>query len=134
MKNGGQLIQTKTFRGMMIKTTGNEIPLPEVTTEQYVEIAVRVSLLVCDDKKYVKWANNWLSGKDRSAKAAYSAANTTNDAAHNAAHAANTIANIDDTTCNINGIAHAIRYAVQAGVSAEQILQIIADVVGYEEE
>ena len=82
-------------------TTGKEIPIPEITLEQIIEIAIRCVLLVCSDPEFVKWANNWLNGVDRSFEAAY--------AVYDA-------------------------YAVSCtGLPADQIIQIIADVVGWKE-
>ena len=50
--------------------TVKPIPIPEITTEQRVEIGIRAVKLVCKDKKWNTWADKWLSGKDRSADAA----------------------------------------------------------------
>lgn len=43
-----------------------EIPVPMMTTEQRVEIAIRCALAVSHDPEFVEWANKWLSGEDRS--------------------------------------------------------------------
>ena len=48
-----------------------EIKIPEVSMEQRVEFAIRCALEVCHDKKFVSWANKWLSGEDRSPETAY---------------------------------------------------------------
>ena len=64
-----------------------EIALPVFTTNQKVAFAIYCSLSYYKEKSFVSWAENWLSGKDRSARAtaaAYDAA----DAAYNAAYAA----------------------------------------------
>ena len=53
--------------------TVKPIPIPEITTEQRVEIGIRATKLGCNDKKWSKWADKWLSGKDRSADAAEAA-------------------------------------------------------------
>ena len=53
-------------------TTLREIPLPVITTEQRIEIAIKCSLLVYEESGYVMWAEDWLSGKDRT-NAAYAA-------------------------------------------------------------
>lgn len=42
------------------------IPLPEITTEQQVKIAILCVKEVFDDLKWNDWADKWLSGKDRS--------------------------------------------------------------------
>jgi len=43
---------------------------PEVTKEQMIRFAILSVLMVYDEKKYIKWANKWLSGKDRTPKTA----------------------------------------------------------------
>lgn len=63
-------------------TTLRIVEIPEVTIEQRVEFAIRVSLLVYDEPGYVEWARKWLSGEDRTAHAAAYTAD--------AAYAANT--------------------------------------------
>jgi hypothetical protein len=54
-------------------TTIREIPLPGVTTEQRAKFAILCSLEVHRDLVYRRWADNWLSGQDRSARAAMAA-------------------------------------------------------------
>jgi len=56
--------------GVTKLTTLRQIRFPTVTTLQRVEIAIRCALAVCDNSKFVKWANDWLSNTDRTAKAA----------------------------------------------------------------
>jgi hypothetical protein len=53
--------------------TIRQIPLPEISTEKKVEFAIRCAIKVCKNKKWQKWAENWLSGKNRAANAAYAA-------------------------------------------------------------
>ena len=50
-----------------------ELGMPEITMEQRVTFAIRVALKYYKDKEYCKWGNAWLSGKDRSRKAAEAA-------------------------------------------------------------
>lgn len=57
-------------RGIKSCTVIREIELPELTIEQRVEIAICTSLLVYSDLRYAAWARRWLSGEDRTAKAA----------------------------------------------------------------
>lgn len=47
-------------------TTIKKIPLPEITTTQCQAFAILIALEVYNNPEFVKWANNWLSGKDRS--------------------------------------------------------------------
>lgn len=51
-------------------TAIKQVSLPKLSAEQRVEIAIRVSLLVYKERKYQRWAENWLNGKDRSGAAA----------------------------------------------------------------
>lgn len=84
--------------GCKTLTTLRQIPMPQITTEQRVEVAIRCALVVYRNRTWVKWAKRWLSGADRSAanaaNAANAAANAANDAdaatdaATNAAYAA----------------------------------------------
>ena len=50
------------------------IQKPEITIEQRVTIAIRCALLVYQEATFTQWATSWLSGKDRSRKAAEAAA------------------------------------------------------------
>lgn len=49
------------------------IPAPEITTEQRVRFAILVALEVHEDRKFTDWAQDWLSGKNRSMEAAEAA-------------------------------------------------------------
>ena len=69
-------------------TTVCVIPLPVITTEQRVEIAIRRALQVYTKASFVSWAEKWLSGEDRTAESAERAAM----AAERAAMAAETAA------------------------------------------
>jgi hypothetical protein len=57
-----------TKRGVKSCTVIEETTLPEITTEQRVEIAIRCALTVYDDPSFVEWAEKWLSGADRTKK------------------------------------------------------------------
>ncbi len=46
--------------------TVEEVPLPEVTTEQRVRFAILAAKQVCTDERWLAWAEGWLSGQDRS--------------------------------------------------------------------
>lgn len=72
-----------------------ELKLPEITLNQKVAFGILCSLEVYKEPKYVKWANDWLCGIDRTvaaaaahAAAAYVAAATAHVAAAHAAAAA----------------------------------------------
>jgi hypothetical protein len=62
-----------TKRGVRDATPIREIPMPKITTEQSVEIAIRCALTVHSDPTYQRWADDWISGRDRSAEAAWAA-------------------------------------------------------------
>ena len=49
------------------------IDLPEMTLTQAIAISIYCSLQLPQSDEYVKWANNWLSGADRSPGAALAA-------------------------------------------------------------
>ena len=44
--------------GVKTCTTIKQIPLPEITTEQRVRVAIYCALVVYSDAKFVQWANN----------------------------------------------------------------------------
>ena len=56
------------------QTLIKEIDVPEITTEQKVEFAIRVAKLVCKDTDWNSWADKWLDKSDRSKESAYAAA------------------------------------------------------------
>ena len=122
-------------------TTGKRIPLPKITSEQRVEIAIRCALKVHHKPKFVKWANNWLNGIDRSSETAYAFRASTfyaPRAAYYAAHAAYDATNAAYYAARVAYYAsHDVAYAARAvdyiEFPADRILQIIADVVGWGE-
>lgn len=71
-------------------TTLRRIPLPVVTTAQRVRFAILCARQVHRNKDWLKWADKWLSGEDRSGvaarAAAYSAAYPAARAAYSAAY------------------------------------------------
>lgn len=54
-------------RGVQTITTLREIPLPVVTTTHRVAFAVLCGKAVCHDPAWTQWADNWLTGKNRTA-------------------------------------------------------------------
>jgi hypothetical protein len=73
------------FGATKVKTI-KKIALPIISVEQRVRFAILCSIEVYKEKSFLIWAENWLSGKNRTAQAAYSA----NAAAAYAAYATNT--------------------------------------------
>ena len=51
-------------------TTIREIPVPVITSEQRITIAIHSTRTVCTDICWNRWANAWLDGSDRSTEAA----------------------------------------------------------------
>jgi len=87
----------KTDHGLKVgcttATTLRRVALPQVTTEQRVRFGILCAMEVYADPDWHRWANDWLAGKDRSARAARSAwvwAASASDAAWAAAWAAAT--------------------------------------------
>ena len=58
----------------------HELELPQVTLEQRIKFGILCALEVCQDAAFVTWATGWVSGEDRSQKAAADAADDADDA------------------------------------------------------
>lgn len=69
-------------------TTTKQIDAPIITTNQRVRFAIYCALQINHDEKFETWANNWLLGKDRSARATARAAAGAAEAAARAARVA----------------------------------------------
>ena len=59
--------------GFKTVTTIRRIDLPVITLEQRIRISIYCALKQYSDLSFVKWANAWLDGSDRSARAAWAA-------------------------------------------------------------
>jgi hypothetical protein len=96
------------------QTLIKELTIPEITTEQRIEFAIRVVKLVYKDTKWNTWADNWLDKSDRtkkSARAAY-AANAAASAAAWAASASDAAADYDAAYADVaDAAAYAAAYA-----------------------
>src|SRR5690348_1096634 len=67
----GEIIASDGFKvGVKSLKTTKKLKTPQYTVTQYTAFAILVSLCVHKDPSFIKWANNWLSGKDRTAAAA----------------------------------------------------------------
>lgn len=55
-------------------TTIEQVPLPEITTNQRVHFAILCALEVYQKESFVKWAKAWLSGENRTRAASEAAA------------------------------------------------------------
>jgi hypothetical protein len=101
--------------GFTVMTTVRQIPLPAITIEQGVKFAILCVKKIYKDKEWNTWADNWLSGKNRT-HAAYAAA----DAAYAAADAAAADAAADaaDAADAAYAAAAAAAYAADAAADA----------------
>ena len=98
-----------------------EIPLPKITVEQKIKYGIYCALEVYKDESFVNWANNWLSGKDRtvdSAHAAYAA-----HAAH-AAYAAHATFHSAHASCAAYAAAYSVTYAAYAANKKINLLKL----------
>ena len=89
----------KTNKGLKVGCTEltltKELELPVITTEQRVRFAILCAKKMRENKAWNKWADNWLSGKDRSIKSALAAARKAASNAGEAAERAARAADID---------------------------------------
>lgn len=69
-------------------TTIRQRNAPIITTEQRVKFAILCALEVYKEKSFVKWANDWLSGKDRTESAGSAAESAAGSAAGSVAWSA----------------------------------------------
>ena len=74
--------------GCKTLTTIKQYPLPYLSMEERVKIAIYCALSIYKKESFVAWAKNWLNGTDRSYKSARTASNATFGAADAAANAA----------------------------------------------
>ena len=116
-------------------TTERITPLPVITTEQRVEIAILCTKEVCKEPEWNKWADNWLSNKDRGYDAADAAADAADAAdayaaAADAADAAAYAAAYDATYAAADAADAAAAYAADAAAAYAgiEILTIILKV------
>jgi hypothetical protein len=98
--------------GCFTLRTLQQIPLPVLTTNQRVRVAIQCALKEPQTESFKSWAKNWLSGVDRTFKTV-----TATQAAIYAAHAA-VYAAANATQAAIYA-AHAAVYATQAAAHAD---------------
>jgi hypothetical protein len=119
--------------GCFSLTTHKKLPLPVITMNQRIAVAIYCALVNCSNENFKFWAGRWLSGEDRTqsaaadasaANAAYAAASdasaaaAANVAATSAAYATNAAANAADAYVT-NAIANAaVANAADAAVNA----------------
>ena len=104
--------------GCLSLTTLRIVPLPEVSTNQLVAFGILCAMQVYRDPKFLKWADGWLAGTDRSAytaaaaaaaypaaAAAYAAATAYTATTYTATYAAYTAAAAAEVDCDLIGLA-----------------------------
>jgi len=116
----------KTDHGLKVGgtkvTTLTRMALPVIMMEQRVRFAILCAKHVCGDTAWNRWADDWLSGKDRAADAAWAAA----DAATRAAEAAADVTTWA-ATWTATWAADAAMWAAQTAAQAAQAAQTAAD-------
>jgi hypothetical protein len=105
--------------GCQTLTTLREIDKPVITPEQRAKFAILAAQAVIGNRspKWSKWAEGWLSGKDRTARAADAATNAATNAAYAAyaaARAADAATNAADAAANAANAANATNAAYAA--------------------
>jgi hypothetical protein len=108
------------------QTLLREISIPEITTEQKIEFAIKVSKLVYKNEKWNLWADKWLDGSDRTAYAAYAAYYAADAAAHAAYHAANAAYYAANAAYYA---AYAAYYAADAAASKNEFNQKMIEII-----
>jgi len=84
---GKFLNDNKTKYGYSRARLIEELPVPQISPVQQVRFAILCAKEVYKGKKWNKWANNWLSGKNRTEESAAGAAYTAKSTAENTFHA-----------------------------------------------
>lgn len=92
--------------GVRRLTTVRRIPLPEVSIEQRIRFGILCVVSVYKEPSFLRWADNWLTGKDRTAAAAWAA---------EASAAASAAAWAAEAKCKIDLIAIAKKACEEAG-------------------
>ncbi|MDE1919068.1 MAG: hypothetical protein KGH96_23785 [Sphingomonadales bacterium] len=105
-------------QGWASVTTVREIPMPLITTQQRVRFGILCAYQVCNSTAWIRWAEGWLSGKDRSSNKALVAGNAaalTEAAAESAARAAEEWAEDESATAVLEAAESAQAAAREAG-------------------
>src|SRR3990167_4694579 len=100
--------------GVQKCTTIKEIPVPVISLNRRIEIAIKCALAVYKEASFVQWANDCLSGKDRSKESARTAR-----AAARAARAAARAAAAADADAYDAAAAYAARAAYAYAYAAD---------------
>lgn len=84
----GQVKHELLKSGCKQLTTIRVVQMPEYSLTSKIAFAILIVKQICKNPQWNKWADDWLSGVDRSKNAAYAAADVAYYAAYYAAHAA----------------------------------------------
>ena len=76
------------FNGVTRLTTIRQIDMPDLTTADKIAFAILCAKTTYHDASWVAWADNWLSGLDRTQQSAKKARHDAADAADDAYYAA----------------------------------------------
>jgi hypothetical protein len=107
------------------QTLIKEISLPEITSKQKIEFAIKVAKLVYKNESWNSWADDWLSGEDcsqnsaRAAARAAARADITYAAARAALAASYAADDADATNAAAHSAARAASYAADAADAAD---------------
>ncbi|MDD5549557.1 MAG: hypothetical protein PHI79_08205 [Sulfurovaceae bacterium] len=113
------------FGATKVKTI-KKIALPIISVEQRVRFAILCSIEVYKEKSFLIWAENWLSGKNRTAQAAYSANAAAAYTAYAAAYAAYAAA-----AYSANAAAAYAAYATNTAYAAAYAAEEVAAYAAY---
>lgn len=103
----GEIVaETADKCGVKSLTILRELPLPELSIESRVRFAIAVALDVYTGASFIKWAKDWLSGKDRSSKSAARAYAARSSAARAAIYAVTT------ATLSVNRLIQLAKWAI----------------------
>ena len=94
---GKFLNDNKTKCGYSRARLIEELPVPQISNVQRVRFAILCAKEVYKEKEWNDWADNWLSGKDRTEKSAASAAYTAESVTYAADSAASTAKSAEST-------------------------------------
>jgi hypothetical protein len=129
----GEIKEEQTKLGCQKLTTRCKIDLPEISTDQRIEISIRCAMLVYEEPEWLEWANGWLTGNTRSARAAAAtaarAAWAAEAAAATAAWTAEAAAAAAARAAWAARAARAAEAAARAAVDID-IVSVIREVVG----
>ena len=70
VKPEGKVIKNRILCGATKLTLVKELEVPDINETQRIAFGILCALKVCKEKKFISWANDWLSGKDRSMQSA----------------------------------------------------------------